>query len=230
MSQLPAGPAGSLPGFQDGGECVCPPGAWTQTGSKCGKIHQVCSQPCIPGKGKSARTAQMWRSWRLKGPILLESSAGQVTQLIPVQNWVQGGAGCLQGSGERAGSSPTAQQPQHGSRKQKEEQKTIQHQFGLKNLFQTKNSPPKKSYKKSRDKEWSLQKCSQIEKTHLSNPSTEPKARWLWLCTARDCLSEGMQRSSAPKLCSGPSAVSGVSPWLHTTTSSSSFPHCSPPQ
>lgn len=32
---------------------------------------------------------------------------------------------------------------------------------------------------------------------------------------ARDCLSEGMQRSSAPKLCSGPPAVSRASPW-HT--------------
>lgn len=79
-----------------------------------------------------------------------------------------------------------------GSRKGN--RKLSRQQFGLKNLFQTKNSPTKKSYKKSRDKEWSLQKCSQIEKTHLSNPSTEPKARWLWLCTARDCLSEGMQR------------------------------------
>lgn len=57
----------------------------------------------------------------------------------------------------------------------------------------------------------------------------EPKARWHWLCTARDCLSEGMQRSSAPKLCSGPPAVSRVSLWLLTTTPSSPFPHWFPP-
>lgn len=100
--------------------------------------------------------------------------------------------------------------------KQKEELKTIsRQQVWFKEFISDKKFPTKKSYKKSRDKEWLLQKCSQIEKTHLSNPSTEPKARWLWLCTARDCLSEGMQRSSAPKLCSGPPAASRVSPW-HT--------------
>lgn len=99
--------------------------------------------------------------------------------------------------------------------KQEEEQKTIQATVWFKEFILDEKFLTKKSYKKSRDKEWSLQKCSQIEKTHLSNPSTEPKARWLWLCTARDCLSEGMQRSSAPKLCSGPAAASRVSPW-HT--------------
>lgn len=122
--------------------------------------------------------------------------------------------------GQGALPNPNSHSMAPDNEKQKEEQKTIQATVWFKEFISDKKFPTKKSYKKSRDKEWSLQKCSQIEKTHLSNP----KARWHWLCTVRDCLSEGMQRSSAPKLCPGPPAVSGVSPWLLTTTSSSPFP------
>lgn len=65
------------------------------------------------------------------------------------------------------------------------------------------------------------------KKNHLSNPqraergpSTEAKARLASVCAwgseqprGQDCLSEGMQRSSAPKLCSGHAGVSGVGSW-----------------
>lgn len=81
------------------------------------------------------------------------SSAGRVTQLIPVQDWEQGGAGCLQGSGERAGNTPTAQQAQPGSRQQDAETGTenyIQGTVWFKEFISDKKIPHQKVYKKSK--------------------------------------------------------------------------------
>lgn len=79
------------------------------------KYNRFACSPASQERGKCQKCTDM-EELEAQGTILLGSSAGQVTQLIPVQDWAQGGAGCLQDSEQRAGSTATCQQPQYGSR------------------------------------------------------------------------------------------------------------------
>lgn len=171
------------------------------------------------------------------GPILSPTAA--VTQLIPVVRTgrrVELGAHGAMKQGEGAlllrnpDSHVSCTAPGNGKQKESNRKTSRQH-LGLKNLFQAKNCPTKSGTKRTiRDKSgyyksvhrlyiYIYKKSSEQSLASRARPQHGGEGTLGFGCArgreqphGQDCLSEGMQRSSAPKLRSGHAGASRVSP------------------
>lgn len=114
------------------------------------KYNRFAHSPASQVRGKSAKTAQRWRSWRLKGSILLGSSASQVTSSSQCRTGcrVELGACRRVKRGQGALPHPSSYSMAPDNEKQKEEQKTIQATVWFQEFISDKKFPTKKVVQK----------------------------------------------------------------------------------